>query len=119
MTTHIGWQGVPEEKLEQWRVRFRTPSGHVVRGECPVCSASTLYRYFQLAKSCPTSIKGLDFLGSGAGWEWCGTCLTFEHTSGLVPAWWISDLEVDDALLTAIPQALDDAVRARQRVDRA
>lgn len=49
-------------------------------------------------------------MAQGACWEWCSNCRTFEHYSALVPERWQSDLVVDEATLTAVPDALEAAL---------
>jgi len=52
---------------------------------------------------------GRQWAGSGSEWQWCNQCLAYEHTSGLVPGWWVSDLQVPEADLRHDPAPIEAA----------
>ncbi len=105
------WAGVPAHAIAAWNAAFAaSPGGIDVPGACPVCGSQALHRYFQIGKQL-FGVSG--FFARGASWEWCGSCHTYEHASALVPVWWTASLDVDESLLTAIPDALDVALASR------
>ncbi len=55
---------------------------------CPECKKNTLH-YFYLGWE----------EKRGGNWIWCSSCLSFMHTSGLVPDWWKNIRGVSDELL--------------------
>ena len=110
------WKGIPPSKLAPWReVLAASPGGEKVDGHCPVCSARQLHGYYQVGRKLEQVSGAQRFVAQGACWEWCSSCNTFEHYSGLVPDWWKSDLVVDEAKLTMFPDVLDSAVGKKHR----
>jgi hypothetical protein len=78
-----------------------------------------LHRWYQVGSPINRIINGRKFVATGALWEWCSSCHSFEHYSSLVPDWWSCDLEVDCKKLTALPTAIEEAMEAQGSVDRA
>ena len=108
------WMSIPEHALDRWRQAFAAPSSGVdVHAPCPVCGQSQLHRYYQVGARLAATSSSV-FVARGALWEWCSGCGTYEHASALVPSWWHSDLVVDAAALTALPDALEIALARRQ-----
>lgn len=113
MTTNQ-WKSVPGELLPRWYAVFgASRNGADVAGACPVCEEPQLHRYYQVGRPVDRESGGERFVATGASWEWCSNCRTFVHASALVPDWWPADLVVDARQLTALPDALDEAVRRR------
>jgi hypothetical protein len=109
--THRQWKSIPVLEIPRWRAVFAASrSGSEVDGACPICRAERLHRYYQVGLPIEQVSEEDEFVARGACWEWCSGCHTYEHYSALVPNWWRSDLRVDDAALTAEPNALEDAV---------
>lgn len=108
----FSWQSVPCEKLSSWRRAFElNPGNHDVEAGCPVCGKPELHRYYQVGPPIDRIVNGVVFVARGACWEWCSSCLSYEHYSALVPDWWHSNLAVDESLLTAYPDVLEHAVK--------
>jgi hypothetical protein len=63
----------------------------------------------------PATLLPSPFVARGASWEWCSHCGSYEHATVLVPAWWQSDIAVDERRLTALPDALEAVVVERAR----
>ena len=113
--TH-GWQDVPDSLVGAWRRLFeQSTSGLDLDEPCPVCGNRELHRWFYLEGEQPSESMGRRWQGSGSQWQWCSNCRSYEHSSGLVPDWWRSDLVVDVRLLRHDPQPLEDARRERER----
>jgi hypothetical protein len=110
------WRGVPLAVDADWRAAFAASKHGVdVEGACPICGARALHRYYQVGRPIERMSRGERFVAQGALWEWCSCCRAFEHYSALVPEWWHEELAVDESTLTALPDALDEAVRKRSR----
>jgi hypothetical protein len=107
------WTSVPEQLAARWAESFAVPSdGSQVAGNCPVCGAEGLHRYYCTGQPIDAHHWQGRYIAKGALWEWCSSCRTFEHASALVPSWWRSDISIAAELLTATPDALEDAVEA-------
>lgn len=105
------WKSITPEEIPKWRAAFAaSKGGSRVQGACPVCSAERLHRYYQTGPAIEQLSGRERFIARGACWEWCSGCHTYEHYSALVPDWWTDDLHVDETLLTAFPDALEDAL---------
>ena len=105
-----GWRDVPEGLTVVWRVIFdRSSEGLDLDSTCPVCGARTLHRWFHLATPKPVVTAGRRWLGRGGEWQWCSTCKSFEHSSGLVPDWWKDPLRVDATQLMSDPDVIEEA----------
>ncbi len=110
------WRSIPQPKMAAWREVFASsPGGADVDAHCPLCNARELHRYYLVGRKLEQVSGDQRFVAQGACWEWCSSCGTFEHYSGLVPNWWESDLVVDEAKLTMLPDVLDSAVRKKHR----
>ncbi len=108
------WHDVPDSAIVRWRTIFdASTEGIDVSGSCPVCGATSLHRYFNLHKKSQQTSMGREWAGPGSEWRWCSQCKSYEHTSGLVPAWWTSPLHVAESELRHDPDAIE-AVRARR-----
>jgi hypothetical protein len=71
---------------------------------------STLHQYYQRPKL--GRIRSI-----GSRWEWCSGCRTFEHSSVVVPEWWIRpNLDFDNLKLTAEPEVLEQAICQQTKV---
>lgn len=110
----LEWKGVSEEHSTAWRCIFNLPrsnEGMYLSSACPVCGSNALYRYYALGRFQPIEIDGVKYKGPGSYWEWCSGCRSFEHMSGFVPEWWNVELiNIENSKLTAIPDALDEAI---------
>jgi hypothetical protein len=104
------WHGVEEQDRIAWQKAFaRKSDGVRMPVPCPVCGHSGLHRYFGTATAAAGSRPG--FVGRGASWEWCSSCGTYEHASGLVPAWWAPLSVPNEHGLTAEPEELERQLR--------
>jgi hypothetical protein len=109
------WVGVPEEYWAKWTQIYQQSQECLNLSQpCPVCGAVALHRWYQVGKLIERVIEGIEFMAEGGLWEWCSNCHSFEHSHGLVPAWWSCDLEVDEQKLTALPIALEAATQAHK-----
>jgi hypothetical protein len=100
------WHGVPDLNRSAWREAFATASASVrLPHPCPVCGAMELHRYYGNA-TVTTEVRP-GFVGKGASWEWCSSCRTYEHASGLVPTWWVQLPVPDERCLRAEPEELE------------
>ena len=108
------WQGLAVEKLRQWQEVFSASrESWRVRGGCPIClHEDCLYRHYQVGVVVEGASGRTRRLARGGLWEWCSGCWTFVHYAAMVPSWWGGGLEVDEARLTAVPDALQDVVDA-------
>jgi hypothetical protein len=108
------WTDVPEDARKRWSDIFEhSRDGLDVAGECPVCSRQELHRWFDASHLKPDERFGDEIAGRGGQWQWCASCHSYEHTSGLVPKWWLasegSDLPVDPEDLMHDPDAIERA----------
>lgn len=93
-----GWHDVPGVAAAQWRAIFdASTEGVNVAGVCPVCGSTSLHRYFHTHKVGPINEGGRTWAGSGSEWQWCSHCLAYQHTSGLVPDWWVTPIRVPES----------------------
>lgn len=108
------WQSVPLEKRAIWGEIFHTSrDGSHLKALCPVCSTSNLRLYYDVGRPIEDYFSGgVRCVARGACWQWCHNCWSFEHSSALVPAWWKVDIVIDETLLTALPDVLEDAYNA-------
>jgi hypothetical protein len=102
---NLDWQGVPLEFEQEWRKTFAASQESLnLSISCPICGQSTLHQYYQRAKL--GRIRSI-----GSRWEWCSGCRTYEHSSVVVPEWWIPpNLDFDTLKLTAEPEILEQAI---------
>lgn len=108
------WKSVPESVWEAWREVFdQAPSGLDVAGACPVCRVEALHRWFMLPRPFSPDEAFPGCKGRGGQWQWCSSCYSFFHYSGLVPDWWECNLLVDPDTLTHDPEAIEVARLAR------
>ncbi len=106
----LGWHDVPTETSLQWRTIFdRSAEGINVTGECPICGASALHRYFNLHRSDPSTSDSSRWAGPGSQWQWCSNCRAYEHGSGLVPDWWEAPFTVPERELAHDPGSIEAA----------
>lgn len=104
------WQGVPVELTQEWRRIFgSSENGIDVEGLCPVCNSPTLHRWFDTPRAFAVGHEKDGCRGYGGEWDWCSSCHSYEHYSGLVPDWWQDVLTVDPSLLTHDPDAIEAA----------
>ena len=104
------WQGVPLELSAAWQKIFSaSQDGIDVDGLCPVCGSPSLHHWFDKPRPFEAGYERDGFRGHGGLWEWCSSCHSYEHYSGLVPAWWHDVLTVDETLLTHDPEAIESA----------
>jgi hypothetical protein len=104
------WSDVPEFSLAAWRAIFdASTEGIDVPGNCPVCHSASLHRYFHNHKPGLIIERGRRWSGSGSEWQWCSSCLSYEHTSGLVPEWWVTDIRVPESDLRHDPGPIEEA----------
>lgn len=85
----VGWHDVSEGLPTAWRAIFAASTeGEDLSAECPVCGHATLHRWFHLHRR--SVIADGNWLGRGSQWQWCSSCHSYEHSSGLVPTWWLA-----------------------------
>jgi hypothetical protein len=107
------WVGVPAAYWAKWTEIYQQSQECLNLSQpCPVCGAVALHRWYQIGKPVERVIEGMKFVAEGGLWEWCSSCHSFEHYSGLVPDWWSCDLEVNVQELTALPTAIEAARQA-------
>lgn len=109
------WSGVPDKYQEEWEnIYYKSKESLNLSAPCPICSMVALHRWYQVGESIDRVIEGSKFIATGALWEWCSNCHSFEHYSNcFVPDWWSCDLEVDVKKLTALPIAIEEARKAQ------
>jgi len=104
------WKGVPLELTREWQWIFSaSQNGIDVDGLCPVCNSPTLHRWFDRPRAFAVGHERAGFQGHGGAWEWCSSCHSYEHYSGLVPDSWHNTLTVNYALLRHDPDAIETA----------
>jgi hypothetical protein len=102
------WHDVPEEKVRVWREAFdASTEGTDLRASCPVCGEQTLHRWFYLHRVQLSVSDGRAWQGRGSQWQWCSSCRSYEHSSGLVPDWWIPTFEIPLEVLKHDPDAIE------------
>ena len=112
--TNIRWRDIPDDAIGRWRSAFEaSTAGLDVAGACPVCRARDLHRWFDLHRSERLNYQGRSWAGHGSEWQWCSNCGSYEHTTGLVPAWWHSDFVVAEDELQHDPEPIERARRTR------
>jgi hypothetical protein len=47
------------------------------------------------------------FKGRGGAWIWCSQCKAFEHSSAIVPYWWLNLELINSEQLAAVPEYLE------------
>lgn len=109
MTVLREWKGVPEDSVKQWMRSFLSKETRDVSGACPICNAHTLHQWFDRPRLFAEGKERPGFIGHGGGWQWCSSCYSYEHYSGLVPDWWRDTLKVDTEKLTHSPEAIEVA----------
>ncbi|MEG4117182.1 hypothetical protein QUA43_06740 [Microcoleus sp. N9_B4] len=109
------WTGVPSEHKAAWQDVFQASQESLhLSAPCPVCGVTALCRWYYIGgKPIKTEIEGVTFVLNGDLWEWCSNCHIFQHYSCLVPRWWSCDLDVNTEKLTALPKAIEKAMKAR------
>lgn len=110
------WQDIPEEHWKKWREIFGASQESLnLSDPCPICGNKQLHRYYQIGRKKNMILGGNHFIAQGALWEWCSGCRSFLHASAAVPEWWSPpELDIDKSKLTALPEALEQAIRNRQ-----
>ncbi len=104
-----GWKDVPSVAVGRWRELFDlSREGLNLSAACPVCGATRLHRWFDLNRAEPSWEFGRTWIGRGSQWQWCSSCRSYEHTSGLVPDWWFSDLPVSPESLRHDPGPVEE-----------
>ncbi|MDA0180022.1 hypothetical protein OJ997_06925 [Solirubrobacter phytolaccae] len=100
----LRWLDVPDDTRSEWRDAFAIESSHArVPTACPLCRRSELRRYFRRYDN-----------DRGGGWEWCGSCLHYEHHSARIPSWWTESPILDAvpaSVLEHSPEYLERAIR--------
>jgi hypothetical protein len=111
----FAWDGVPEEHRRAWEAVFSIDNGPLsadLPDPCPICESRTLHRYYRVYRGGPEQIQGRAYQGSGGGWTWCSSCLSYEHGSAHVPAAWPGDPLLDTVeRLEHSPEFLERALR--------
>ena len=104
------WKGVPPESTVEWqRIFSECTDGIDVDGLCPVCHSPTLHHWFDKPRPFAAGHERDGFRGHGGLWEWCSSCHSYEHYSGLVPAWWQDLFILDGTSLRHDPDAIETA----------
>jgi hypothetical protein len=102
------WHDVPLEQLPNWsRVFDVSDEGLDLSVSCPVWGATQLHRWFEVYRPGRTSHLEKMYQGSGAQWQWCSCCHSYEHSSGLVPGWWRSPFSIEIELLRHDPGPIE------------
>lgn len=111
MSEEPTWHEVDLERRTAWRRIFNDDwHNDAPEAACPVCSKSTLHRYYVVESSRVVTLRGESFVGHGRLWEWCSSCRTFEYyPDGYVPAWWDAPYTVDPSLLRYDPDPIETA----------
>lgn len=113
-----GWHDIPEEQYTRWRDIFSASTeGARLAAQCPVCGARTLYRWFNLHRPMRIEEFGRTWSGKGGEWEWCRTCRSYQHTSGLVPDWWHPAVTVTPGSLMHDPGPIDAILASEEATD--
>jgi hypothetical protein len=98
------WHSVPGDREAAWRDAFASAAPGVnVPRPCPLCGRSALRRYFRSYA-----------VDRGGSWEWCSSCLRFEHFRARVPAWWEGSQLLDRVPMSVLehsPEFLERALR--------
>lgn len=87
------WMEVSVEGHHAWRMVFNAePSVRDLESKCPVCGQTALHRWYVVDPPLSAPLQPADTDGPyGRLWEWCSSCLRFEHfMDARVPAWWKS-----------------------------
>lgn len=106
------WKGVPLELDREWRAAFGERSNGVrLATSCPICGERSLCRYWGSAS---TQGASPGFAGRGALWEWCSSCCSYEHYSGLVPEWWQAIPLSTEHRFTAEPEEVEQSLRLQK-----
>jgi hypothetical protein len=109
------WKDVPDDLFSDWQTAFLSSREIHLSVPCPVCNETLLFQFYQLYQSFDEwdNKRGLNqkgYIGRGGYWQWCQSCRSFAHYSGLIPDWWKCDLEIDPEQLTPYPDAIEDAL---------
>jgi hypothetical protein len=105
------WRGVPEGVRALWQIAFSgSDPGPSLQARCPICGAKALRRFYSPPRPSPLTRDG--FVGRGSSWEWCAVCKSYEHSSCLVPIWWVPLPIVETRQLTAEPEQLEIQYRS-------
>lgn len=102
------WRDVPSGHAHTWRSIFDgSLEGVDLQASCPVCLTAALHRWFHLHRPSPTTSSRRDWQGKGSQWQWCSSCHSYEHSSGLVPDWWHPTFKVAPEDLHHDPEAIE------------
>lgn len=97
------WRSVDAETERAW-FDFITRAfldGPVVE-LCPSCGEATL-RFYYLPSSFVDSTRR-----RGGHWIWCPACKRYEHSTSLIPAWWVDEDDLSHASLLPEPVWLEE-----------
>lgn len=110
------WHDVPEGSLRRWRAIFdASKEGEDLSEPCPVCGQVALHRWFEASRRIERP-DGIERPERGSQWQWCSECRSYEHTSSLVPSWWIAPHLLDAAELRHDPDPIEVArLHAREQ----
>jgi hypothetical protein len=104
----LGWQDVAAEQVKSWRQTFdASAEGIDLTAACPVCKARSLHRWFNVHRARASVSDGRAWQGSGSQWQWCSSCRSYEHASGLVPDWWSAPFEIPLESLRHDPEEIE------------
>jgi hypothetical protein len=100
----FAWRDVDPEHEGDWRRAFAEDASNAdVPMACPVCGQPTLRRYLRSYRA-----------SRGGGWEWCSSCLSYQHYQAVVPSSW-EGCELLDAVPMSVlehaPEFLERALR--------
>jgi hypothetical protein len=110
------WFGVPDDYQTAWQQIYQESRESLnLPVPCPICNVMALHRWYQIGHPVDRIIDGRRFIATGAVWEWCSSCQSFDHYSGLVPDYWSCNLVVDEKKLTALPTAIQSAMEAQDQ----
>lgn len=116
-TQQSAWHSVPGACRARWIEIFsRTRTWLYIPDACPVCGADALHVWFWARQPVQLVVGGALMRARGSNWQWCSVCRSYTHSSGYVPAWFESDLDVDTSRLMHHPDVLEHAVQERLRM---
>lgn len=108
---HFAWHDVLEDALPQWRALFdASTEGEDLSERCPVCGQGALHRWFESSPRIVTA-GGIERPARGSQWQWCSECGSYEHTTSLVPSWWMAPRALKGVELRHDPGPIEAARR--------
>jgi hypothetical protein len=98
------WRSVPDAYSLEWNTIFSFAYCHVhgiaIKENCPICGEKELRQFYWKHRS--DSVRC-------SVWHWCSSCCHYEHSTGIFPENWVSQIEIQLAVLGHSPEAIDRA----------